>query len=39
MKENKIREKNWAEEHGATVFGVGVFVMLGFIVILMRVFG
>ncbi len=38
-KNESKQERSWAEENGANIFGVGVFVLLGLIVIFMRFCG
>jgi hypothetical protein len=35
---NEKELRSWSDEHGATIFGVGVFVLLGLIVVVIRVF-
>jgi hypothetical protein len=37
MKQEKEKElRSWSDEHGATIFGVSVFVLLGLIVVFFR---
>ena len=37
MDENESKQKrSWAEENGATIFGVGTFVLLGLVGLMMR---
>jgi len=31
------QERSWAEQHGGAVFGVGVFVALGLLIVLIRI--
>jgi hypothetical protein len=40
MKEwQENQDRSWAEEHGGTIFGVSVFVLLGLFVAVMRLYG
>jgi hypothetical protein len=38
-KKDSEQTRGWAEKHGATIFGSGVFVLLGIMVVFMRFCG
>ena len=39
MDKEEKRVRSWGEEHGGTIFGVGIFVLLGTLVVVMRLCG